>query len=65
MIPSKRINETVAFFHARVSEHLYKILDKDIPWEDKEPYFIKVQEDKLVLEKLLRKTVEIKVEIIW
>ena len=59
------LRRVVGIVQPKIKENLDKIFDEIIPWEDKERYYIKMLEDKLILEKLLGQPVEIKTEIVW
>jgi len=61
----KELERLAPFLMKRIREHLDKILDENTSWEHKEDDYIKMQEDLLILEKLLGETVEIKTEIVW
>lgn len=58
--------ETVAFLRERILEYHQKILDESVEWADKEAFYLKMQEDILILKRLLpNEKVEIKTRVEW
>ena len=45
--------KTITFLRERIEEYHEKILSEKIEWKEKEPYYLMMQEDILILEKLL------------
>lgn len=60
------LEETITFLRHRILEYHEKILDESIEWADKEPFYLKMQEDMLVLQRLLpSEKVVIRTKVEW
>lgn len=58
--------ETVELLRKRIVEYHQKILDESVEWADKEAFYLKMQEDILILKRLLpNEKVEIKTRVEW